>query len=96
METTSTTNEAGTVSRYVREHGTFTATAKANEQRMSQSRAYLVKRLCSVYEGCQAHGGKGDKPSHWRAFPKADLALIVADTCGEFPISNESVAAVRS
>jgi hypothetical protein len=84
-----------TTSRHVAGHGTFTAPTAAFESRMHHSRAYLVRRLLAIYEGCQAHGGKGDKRTHWRGYVKADLAIIVADAYGAFPISNESVAASK-
>lgn len=80
MEQTELTPEE--ISWYVVGHGTFTATVSDYLKARALTRKALIARLLRIYEGCSAHGDKGDKASHWRGYDKRDLALIVADCYG--------------
>ncbi len=82
---TNMTTEAKTLGEYVEyvpDHGTFRAPVLVYLACKRRSRASLVASLLSIYEGCDAHGGKGNKASHWRGYAKSMLAIIVADCLG--------------
>lgn len=79
---TETATESNLITYYVTGHGTFKAPVLVYLSYKHMTRAELIRKLVRIYEGCQAHGGKGDRPTHWRGYAKSDLAIICADCLG--------------